>query len=129
MNYFALPGIINQVAPTEEQLIEDAIEAAVKIAGVDNRDALFAKNRIVPLPTCRQMLAYFVKNNTKKKLWIIEEMLKQDHSTICHNAKKVETMLSIKDELYCNFWHQFQKQINIINNNRLLKQFQTIKNF
>jgi hypothetical protein len=69
-------------------------------------DAIKGQNRARGLVLCRHAYYYIARKNMGLKLAEIGLFFGSDHTTVIHGINKVKDMISINDELTCNFIDQ-----------------------
>jgi hypothetical protein len=72
-------------------------------------DAIKGQNRARGLVLCRHVYYYIAREKMGLKLVEIGQVFGSDHTTVIHGISKVKDMLSIGDEITC----QFIDQVNL----------------
>jgi len=66
-------------------------------------DAIRGQNRARGLVLCRHAYYFLAREKMGLKLAEIGEVFGSDHTTVIHGIKKVKDMISIDDEITCQF--------------------------
>ena len=69
-------------------------------------DAIMSQNRSRGLVLCRHAYFYIAREKLGLKLAEIGEVFGSDHTTVIHGICKVKDMLSIEDQITCDFINQ-----------------------
>ena len=69
-------------------------------------DAIRSQNRSRGLVLCRHAYFYIAREKLGLKLAEIGEVFGSDHTTVIHGICKVKDMLSIEDQITCDFINQ-----------------------
>jgi len=69
-------------------------------------NAIKGQNRARGLVLCRHAYYYIARKNMGLKLAEIGHFFGSDHTTVIHGINKVKDMISIGDEITCNFIEQ-----------------------
>jgi hypothetical protein len=69
-------------------------------------DAIRGQNRARGLVLCRHAYYFIARQNMGLKLAEIGHFFGSDHTTVIHGINKVKDMISIGDEITCNFIEQ-----------------------
>ena len=72
-------------------------------------DAIRGQNRTRGLVLCRHAYYFLAREKMGLKLVEIGEVFGSDHTTVIHGIRKVKDMISIQDEITC----QFIDQVNL----------------
>jgi len=72
-------------------------------------DAIRSQNRARGLVLCRHAYYFLARQKMGLKLAEIGEVFGADHTTVIHGVQKIKDMLSIGDEITC----QFIEQVNL----------------
>jgi len=72
-------------------------------------DAIRSQNRARGLVLCRHAYYFLAREKMGLKLVEIGEVFGTDHTTVIHGIRKVKDMISIQDEITC----QFIDQVNL----------------
>jgi hypothetical protein len=70
------------------------------------KDAIRSQNRARGLVLCRHAYYYIARKNMGLKLAEIGSFFGNDHTTVIHGINKVKDMISIGDEITCQFIEQ-----------------------
>lgn len=81
---------------------ENLLSVIAFVSGMQE-DAIKSQNRARGLVLCRHAYYYIARENMGLKLAEIGEVFGCDHTTVIHGISKVKDMLSIEDEIVCNF--------------------------
>ena len=69
-------------------------------------DAIMSQNRSRGLVLCRHAYYFIARNKMGLKLVDIGALFGSDHTTVIHGINKITDMISIKDEITCEFIDQ-----------------------
>jgi hypothetical protein len=69
-------------------------------------DAIKGQNRARGLVLCRHAYYYIARHNMGLKLAEIGSFFGNDHTTVIHGINKIKDMISIGDEITCQFIEQ-----------------------
>lgn len=69
-------------------------------------DAIMSQNRSRGLVLCRHAYYFIARNKMGLKLVDIGALFGSDHTTVIHGINKIKDMISIKDEITCEFIDQ-----------------------
>jgi hypothetical protein len=84
---------------------ENLLSVVSFVSGVPE-DQIIGQNRARGLVLCRHAYYYIARQNMGLKLTEIGQFFGSDHTTVIHGINKVKDMISINDELTCNFIDQ-----------------------
>jgi hypothetical protein len=84
---------------------ENLLSVIAFVSGLPE-DAIKGQNRARGLVLCRHAYYYIARKNMGLKLAEIGLFFGSDHTTVIHGINKVKDMISIGDEITCNFIEQ-----------------------
>jgi len=84
---------------------ENLLSVISFVSGISEND-IRGQNRARGLVLCRHAYYYIARKNMGLKLAEIGHFFGLDHTTVIHGINKVKDMISINDELTCNFIEQ-----------------------
>lgn len=84
---------------------ENLLSVIAFVSGLPE-DAIKGQNRARGLVLCRHAYYYIARQNMGLKLAEIGTVFGSDHTTVIHGINKVKDMISIGDEITCNFINQ-----------------------
>lgn len=87
---------------------ENLLNVVSFISGFSEND-IKSQNRARGLVLCRHVYYYIAKEKMGLKLVEIGEVFGSDHTTVIHGIRKIKDMISIDDEITC----QFIDQVNL----------------
>ena len=74
-----------------------------------SEEAILSQNRSRGLVLCRHAYYFIARNKMGLKLVDIGSLFGSDHTTVIHGIRKITDMISIDDEITC----QFIEQVNL----------------
>lgn len=84
---------------------ENLLSVIAFVSGVHENE-IRGQNRARGLVLCRHAYYYIARKNMGLKLTEIGQFFGSDHTTVIHGINKVKDMISIGDEITCNFIDQ-----------------------
>ena len=87
-------------------LTKENLLSVISFVSGMHEDAIRSQNRARGLVLCRHAYYYIARKNMGLKLAEIGHFFGSDHTTVIHGINKVNDMISIGDEITCNFIEQ-----------------------